>query len=285
MTTKNAFSEFVNDDAPEPAPSPWLNNTDNQFLTRKSALHWARHDYWRLWEAMLLILGLSPEYYSRYDSHYNKKQSTSSLNTGLGSLLQLSKLDMALERYCALSSSDKLNDWLYLYDILQRSDQFKEEQIRPTEFIAWAKLKHLEVNNLIEEAVTTICGPLPIWGYEKIGFLDEAGNLEEGLDGPKWLRGVARLEKPDNDDKPKSPENAKAKPPADLQGELKPKERDSLLKLVIGMAVEQYGYTPDSSRNAATKHIETDLRAHGVPLDRNTILKWLREGAELLPKA
>ena len=61
------------------------------------------------------------------------------------------------------------------------------------------------------------------------------------------------------------------------------KERNTLLKLVIGMAVEQYDYNPASARNQATAHIATDLETNGVPLDRDTILKWLREASELLP--
>ena len=49
-------------------------------------------------------------------------------------------------------------------------------------------------------------------------------------------------------------------------------------------AVEQYSYDPRSLRNEATADIATDLATNGVPLDRDTILKWLREGAELLPR-
>lgn len=66
-------------------------------------------------------------------------------------------------------------------------------------------------------------------------------------------------------------------------GALSTKERESLLKLVIGMAVEQYQYDPRSARNEATAHIASDLEINGVPLDRDTILKWLREASQLLP--
>ncbi|MEP1443496.1 MAG: hypothetical protein ABJK39_10870 [Hyphomicrobiales bacterium] len=64
--------------------------------------------------------------------------------------------------------------------------------------------------------------------------------------------------------------------------ELNPKERESLLKLVIGMALEQYGYDPNAARNEVTSNIATDLETNGVPLDKDTILKWLREGADHL---
>ena len=78
-----------------------------------------------------------------------------------------------------------------------------------------------------------------------------------------------------------SPENKRMN--NQTSNELNPKERESLLKLVIGMAVEQYGYNPNASRNEATAHIASDLATNGVPLDRDTILKWLREASELLP--
>jgi hypothetical protein len=57
-----------------------------------------------------------------------------------------------------------------------------------------------------------------------------------------------------------------------------------LLNLIIGMAKEDYKYDPNASRNEATKHICDDLAMAGVPLDSDTVLKWLREAAEELPR-
>ncbi len=62
------------------------------------------------------------------------------------------------------------------------------------------------------------------------------------------------------------------------------KERTSLIKLVIGMAVQGYRFDPAKERNAATGEIADDLALLGIPLDRGTILKWLNEGAALLPR-
>ena len=61
------------------------------------------------------------------------------------------------------------------------------------------------------------------------------------------------------------------------------KERTSVLKLIIGMAVRGYLYEPNAARNTATAEIQSDLENLGIPLDRDTILKWLREASELLP--
>jgi hypothetical protein len=67
------------------------------------------------------------------------------------------------------------------------------------------------------------------------------------------------------------------------QKELKTRERDSALKLIIGMAVRGYRYDPKAQRNDATSDICDDLERLGVGLDPDTVRKWLRKAAELLP--
>ena len=68
-----------------------------------------------------------------------------------------------------------------------------------------------------------------------------------------------------------------------LEKPLSTRERDSLLKLVIGMAVGGYGYVPTANRSEQPAMIEEDLALQGVSLDVDTIRKWLKRGAELLP--
>ncbi|MCP3055853.1 hypothetical protein [Aurantimonas marianensis] len=62
------------------------------------------------------------------------------------------------------------------------------------------------------------------------------------------------------------------------------RERESLLKLIIGMATGGYGYDPMAARSPIPADIATDLQTHGVSLSEDTIRKYLREGAELLPQ-
>ena len=75
------------------------------------------------------------------------------------------------------------------------------------------------------------------------------------------------------------------KPPTTSSGDesLGTRERDSLLKLVIGMAIAGYRYDPKSSRGPATTEIVNDLAKLGIPLDPDTVRKYLREARELLP--
>ena len=65
--------------------------------------------------------------------------------------------------------------------------------------------------------------------------------------------------------------------------EIGARARDSLLKLVIGMAVAAYVYDPKAARSDKPSEIASDLERAGVSLDVDTVRKWLREAAELLP--
>ena len=61
------------------------------------------------------------------------------------------------------------------------------------------------------------------------------------------------------------------------------RERDSMLKLILGMAMAGYKYDPKARRGNAVREIVHDLAARGIPLSDDTIRKYLDEAAELLP--
>ena len=61
------------------------------------------------------------------------------------------------------------------------------------------------------------------------------------------------------------------------------KERETLLKMIIGLAVDGYGFDPAAARSPVPKEISDALAARGISLDADTIRKWLREAAEFLP--
>jgi hypothetical protein len=63
------------------------------------------------------------------------------------------------------------------------------------------------------------------------------------------------------------------------------RERATLLKLVIGMAVEGYDYVPGAARNDAVAEIAADLEKVGVAVSADTVRDYLKEAVELvLPK-
>jgi hypothetical protein len=65
--------------------------------------------------------------------------------------------------------------------------------------------------------------------------------------------------------------------------EIPTRERDGLLKLVIGMAIGGYGYDPKVGRSSTARDIASDLASRGIPLDEDTVRKYLAEARELLP--
>lgn len=59
------------------------------------------------------------------------------------------------------------------------------------------------------------------------------------------------------------------------------RERESLLKIVIGVAIKKYNYSPAAAKNSATLNIATALRELNIALDEDTIRKYLNEARDL----
>lgn len=62
------------------------------------------------------------------------------------------------------------------------------------------------------------------------------------------------------------------------------RERDTLLKMIIGMAVKGYAYDPNAKKSSSIKDISDDLASLGISLDADTVRKWVKEAAEILPR-
>jgi hypothetical protein len=62
------------------------------------------------------------------------------------------------------------------------------------------------------------------------------------------------------------------------------RERETALKLIIGMAVHGLGYDPKAAKSPIPREVAEKLDTLGLSLDPDTVRKWLRDAAELLPK-
>jgi hypothetical protein len=60
-------------------------------------------------------------------------------------------------------------------------------------------------------------------------------------------------------------------------------ERDSLLKLVIGMAVQGYSYNPEAKKSGTVAEIKFDIEQLGLSLDDETIRSYLKQASAKLP--
>ncbi|UTH72513.1 hypothetical protein [Chromobacterium sp. IIBBL 290-4] len=66
--------------------------------------------------------------------------------------------------------------------------------------------------------------------------------------------------------------------------ELRKLERDSLFKIVIGWAISIYSYDPSAKRNPHLSAMREDIERAGLSIDDETLRKWLREAASILPQ-
>lgn len=258
--------------------SPYLAKTSNQYLGDRKALYWARFDYWRLWEAILLAVGLCPTYFQRLERHEMKLRSPISESEAFAAL-SMRPLEIAAEYFSPRPDSNKFQDWWCVYDVLSRCDQFRDDKVEPTTFIAWVKSKKFVVPRALEQAILEVNGPLPVWGYEQCYHLNDADQPELTWDGPKWVKSTP-INNSDYErdirceDQDEQAENREA-----AEG-IKPKERESLLKMILGMAMEQYAHDPYAARTETAKNIEYDLIGHDLRLDQDTVRKYLNEAKE-----
>ena len=143
------------------------------------------------------------------------------------------------------------------------------ERTGPGFFLAWAKRTDLAVPSELEAAITARGIQIAEWKTH-----DLSKEQSEQID-PLRSR----------DDKLQAQHAAAAPAPHDRpEKPLATRERDSLLKLVIGMAVGGYRYDATALRSECPTEIANDLASAGVPLDVDTVRKWLKEAADLLPR-
>jgi hypothetical protein len=61
------------------------------------------------------------------------------------------------------------------------------------------------------------------------------------------------------------------------------RERNTLLKLIMGMAIACYSHDPLANRTSTATAITGDLHTVGIDIDDETVRKWLREAREFAP--
>ncbi|MCH2547806.1 MAG: hypothetical protein MK052_09395 [Alphaproteobacteria bacterium] len=69
----------------------------------------------------------------------------------------------------------------------------------------------------------------------------------------------------------------------DSTEEINPRVEETLLKIVIGMAVKHYNYDPTAQKSEVAKKIESTLDVYGLNVTDETIRKYLKKAASILP--
>ncbi|MBC7282957.1 hypothetical protein [Hoeflea sp.] len=138
------------------------------------------------------------------------------------------------------------------------NDRFASDR-SPRFWIDWLREMKLPCPSELVEAVETYGGPVVDWKQR-------AEQAEAELETS--LQRVADLEKAIVD--------------TSLNQTGTTRQRETLLRVLIGIALEQYGYDPKKARNSAPKQISDDLALHGLSVSDDTIRKYLNEASELL---
>lgn len=215
--------------------------------------HWAKCAYWSVFEGAALLLGKDPKVVN-WESL--RPYSTFAFVHGYDRIVDLATRAIA---------------WNQL-----------TKPCGPGAFLAWAKRYDLGVPPELEAAVAKYGHFVGDWKtlYDGVKVqLDQAkANEREAVRLALQLKDqIAAL----------GPQIAAAT--AVQQSQAKPvkgadlRELESLRKLVVGMAIKGYGHDPAKPKSDKIAEIVSDLEQLGLPLHRDTVRKYLKEAASLLP--
>lgn len=165
-------------------------------------------------------------------------------------------LDRALDRGSPFAAR-----FLWLLQIVQRAEEARVlySKVRPAEFMAWVKRLELPYPPELDAAVTKYAG----------AWVD-------------WRARYLQLEQTVKEERATQADDRKESQPAEPKP-LKTRERETVLKIMIGMAVRAYRWDPDAGRSDAISELCSDLDSVGLPVHADTVRNYLREAAALLP--
>lgn len=208
--------------------------------------YWQQLNGVKVWEACLLSLGANPSFIPTEFKplfHTDREQSATVFQSFFPNLK--GKWDYQ-KRLQIVSGHLELPEWFTLLSKIGTNKNLWE--IHLPEFSAWAKAKNVEIPIELAEILASPAPQIPT-------------TLQ-----PEVVPAVVI---------PAVPEP----PPEKKFGA---RERDNLLRVVVGMGIKGYGYDVNASKNLATKEIADDLSELGVQLSEDSIRKYLKEGAKLI---
>ncbi len=221
-------------------------------------VHWSKAAYWTLDEAVALSFGKAPEHV-KWDSVID--------------FVQDSAFAAQYARVRELTLRAKAVNQLH-------------DPVRPTNFLAWAKRTDISYPAELEERLAARGLQIADWKslydelkekHAKYTAATEADIAELKGEIERLTRGLIESRERQTELEQASQASAANEKPFGTR------ERDTLLKLLIGMAMKKYRYDPRSPRSETPKRIADHLAGQGLSVTPETVLKKLREAAELLP--
>lgn len=209
--------------------------------------HWSRAACWALDEAVALSFGRNP-YVVTFDL--------------VAPYIQESRFALAYAR---------------LQDLVERGAAAGQlaAPIEPVHFIEWCDRWSIEFHHPLRQALEQR-GAAVNWREAYQSSQEWIVDLNIELDEVTALANhlqeqITRLR-----------EERKANKTADKEA-VGPKERSSVLKLILGMAIAGYGFDPRATRCSTVKEILSDMHLKGISLGEDTVRKYLNESREFAP--
>ncbi len=231
--------------------------------------HWAKAAYWSLDEAVALSFGKEPNLVTWEKVRPHLQVSSFAMNFS-------ARRDLAIRAKGAGQ----------LYD-----------PVLPGLFLGWVKRMKMDFPAELASLVQEFGGYVGDWKllYEQLN--DSTSKTIEDLSTRITAQAEAfkeQFEKMDASARTLAATRNEviSKLQAELEGEraksaaatpIGERERESLLKLVIGMAKGGYGYDHKAPRSTTARDVASDLLFSGVALHEDSVRKYLREAATLLP--
>ncbi len=231
--------------------------------------HWAKAPYWTIEEAIALSLGRDPEKVNWKHIQDYKGESAFALK-------------YALRR-----------------DLARRAVAMKQltDGVLPGMFLGWAQRNDLDVPEILVELVKKIGQKIADWpAMVKAAQESEEATLKwakETTEKASELAAAASQQLAEATSKIKQRDQQIAQLQAVIDelrsraasqkqqiGEkLNPKERHSFLKLVLGMAIDGYGYDSTEKKSPTPKELVDCLAKWGISIDEDTVRSKLKEAA------
>ncbi len=233
--------------------------------------HWAKAAYWTLDEAVALSFGREPKIVSW---------------ERLKPLLQVSFFAQQFSDVRDLAYRAKGMEQLY-------------DPVVPGIFIAWAKRFSIAIPTELEAKVVHYGSFIGDWKtmYDQqqethskiVADLSSLIESQKVRFGEQVASIQAEAEKLATKQRTTIEELAsqlkveRAKVPAHEEKPVGERERESLLKLLIVMAMGGYGHNPKDTRSTTVSEISKDFAKFGLTMDEDTIRKYLKSARETLP--
>ena len=251
--------------------------------------HWSKTKHWTIDEAVALSFAKAPEL-------VNWRALNNSSNP-------------------KVVNSNLCRQYKRIYDLAIRAATWNElfDPVLPGIFIAWARRLDIPFPKELEEKVIARGGNIADWktlyesseatsklkydSLEKLSqakyesleilfsqFKEQSNGIHnkamEILDKKNAQIGALLQEKESLESTLIELEKQQKNP---VEKPLKTREKDTLLKILISMAIKGYLYKPRTAKNSAVSDIAHDTEKLGIDVSDDTVRKWLSEASEFLP--